>query len=194
MQHLKRKQRLQILTIITLTLTACGESESARREREAEHAQRLAQIEIEKAREMAKLKIEAEEAAEESRRQRAEEEQRRLRAQQAEEQRRMRAQQEEQANRYQQAKLKLVNELTFTTRISLLDENDKVLQIRNPNPQSIDIYVKCYAQNGYSRTIFVSVPALQTAELGILEGWNFRSGERFEVIYDDTIVHRYNIP
>jgi len=84
-------------------------------------------------------------------------------------------------------KQKLVSELTISFRESLLDDT-QVLQIRNPNPESIDFYLRCYARNGSSKTLFVSVPALQTTEIGILEGWQFERGERFEAICDDDII------
>lgn|GEM_PF-6837104 len=89
-------------------------------------------------------------------------------------------------------KQKLVNELTISFRESLLDTT-QVLRIRNPNRESIDFYLKCYAQNGSSKTLFVSVPALQTTEIGLLEGWQFKPGERFEAICDDDVIWRSEV-
>jgi hypothetical protein len=164
------QKTLSLLAILGL-LAGCGESAKVRLDLEARQAERLAAIEVEKAKQLAKLQ----------------------REQRAEEQRRINAERMAVASRVQDGKLKLVKDLTFSTRESILDESDKVLQIRNQHPQSIDVYLKCYTVTGRSKTIFLSVPALQTTEVGILEGWPFRPGEKFEVIYNDEVVHRYVI-
>lgn len=178
---MSKKIALYILPAF-LVFSSCRESETAKREHEIEHAKRLADIEVEKAKALANFRIEEERNSEQRRRQQEEALKSELRIQQAAE-----------ANRFQDTKIKLVKDLTFTTRTSLLDENDKVLQIRNPNPESVDIYLKCSTASGYTKTIFVSVQALKTAEVGILEGWNFRNGEKFQVFYNDSVYHTYNI-
>lgn len=87
------------------------------------------------------------------------------------------------------SKLELVRGLEFSSRGSLLNENDQVLRIRNPQRESIDVYLKCYARNGRFKTIFVSVPASGVAEVGILEGWSFKQGDRFEVVHSGEVIH-----
>lgn len=86
------------------------------------------------------------------------------------------------------AKQKLVSELTLSFRKSLLEDGTKVLQIHNPNPHSVDFYLKCYARNGSAKTLFVSVTALGMKEIGLLEGWQFQTGERFEALCEDDVV------
>ena len=86
------------------------------------------------------------------------------------------------------ANQKLVNDLTLSFRKSLFDDGTQVLQIHNPNPHSIDFYLKCQAKNGSAKTLFVSVPALGMKEIGLFEGWQFETGERFEAVCDDEVV------
>lgn len=158
------------LALWTAALVSCGENDAIR-ERDLAHARRLAEIEVETAEKLARLRLEHQEG----------------------ERRQARAAQEAETNRQQQQKFALIRNLTFTTRKSLLDENTQVLQINNPNGQSVDIHLRCHAINGASRTLFVSVGAYKTSEIGVLEGWPFVSGESFEVISDGEIIHRYNI-
>jgi hypothetical protein len=89
-------------------------------------------------------------------------------------------------------KQKLVSELTISFRESLLDDT-QVLRIHNPNPQSVDFYLTCHATSGNSSTLFVSVPALQTKEIGFLEGWRFKPGETFEAVCDEEVVWRSEV-
>ncbi|HEX2203258.1 MAG TPA: hypothetical protein VHG91_08165 [Longimicrobium sp.] len=52
-----------------------------------------------------------------------------------------------------------------------------VLQLRNSADVRVELDLKCFTQrNTYSKTIFVSVPARGTSEIGWIEGWAFQPG------------------
>ena len=83
-----------------------------------------------------------------------------------------------------------IEAIEVATRPSLAIEDSKVLVLRNIKPYSFDFYLKCYTRGGSSKTMFVSMPALDSAEVGFLEGWdgNFVSDERCEALHDGDVV------
>ncbi len=85
--------------------------------------------------------------------------------------------------------------LRWSTRWSLMDDGTKVLILRNVKGYSVDFSLKCYTRNGASRTLFVSVPAYKSKEIGFLEGWpgNFVSGEKCEAYHEGTRLWTINI-
>jgi hypothetical protein len=87
-------------------------------------------------------------------------------------------------------KQRLVSELRVTFRNSLISDRTRVLVIRNPNAESVDFYLRCYNRDGSSRTLFVTAPALDTAEVGVFQGWVFVLGEKYEAICDDAVIWR----
>jgi hypothetical protein len=91
-------------------------------------------------------------------------------------------------------KQQLVSELKTSFRSSLINDKTMVLVIRNPNSESVDFYLRCYALDSSSRRLFVTAPALDTAEIGILQGWVFVPGERFEAICEDAVIWRREVP
>ena len=86
----------------------------------------------------------------------------------------------------------LVNQLTFGFRESLLD-NTQVLRLHNPNRESIDFYLRCRSRDGSAKTLFVSVAALDTTEIGLLEGWQFHPGDEFEAICEDEVIWQQQV-
>lgn len=93
-------------------------------------------------------------------------------------------------------KQQLVRALDIGFRVSLLNEDTKVLKIRNPNSESVDFYLRCTDRHGTSQNFFVTAPARDTAEFGVIElnGWMFETGETIEAIRDDAVIWREQVP
>lgn len=113
-------------------------------------------------------------------------------------------QQEEQANReasarqeaYASRQLYAIKNMEFGYRQSFMDNNTKVLQLRNITDTGVSFNLKCCTVDDSCKTIYVSVPAHNSTEVGFMEGWNgnFVSGEYFIAYYEGEEVLRKVMP
>ncbi len=81
-------------------------------------------------------------------------------------------------------------------RGSHLEDGTQVLVLRNRRSVSVDFHLTCYTRSNASKTLFVSVPARSTEEIGFMEGWpgNFVYGERCEARYKGELLWREPVP
>lgn len=148
-------------------IASCKESDSERRAAELEHAKLMAEVEFEKERRLTELK----EAAIEEERRTA------LAAQAAFDSTAL------------GQRVKVVKDLYFQSRGSLMNDGERVLIIVNPSSMSADIKLLCRNGGGYEKTIDISVPANGRKEIGFLEGWSFKNNDEFEVLYNGKAYH-----
>lgn len=186
------------LVLLMFVGAACS-NEAARRAEQLEHERQLARIEVEKKQQLLELETQAE----------------RRRAQQAAEAEQQRAREQAEADRQRAAQasqiaLQLAQQQTqaadarirdavahmeLSTRKSIVDETTQVLIMRNIEPYSVDLNLRCFNRAGTAKTLFVSVPARGTKEVGWLEGWdgNFVTGERCEMLYEQVKLREFSI-
>ncbi len=143
------------------------------------------------------LQKEAEAAAEAERQRQAElqrlaQEQEQLeRQRQAEQQLQAQAAAQAQGERTRQAIINLEGGM----RASLLDDGTQVLQLRNSQSFSLTFDLRCYTRDkSVRKTLFVTVPARGQAEIGFLEGWQFRRGDHCEAYYQDELLWDRSVP
>lgn len=83
------------------------------------------------------------------------------------------------------ARKKSVEDVEVSFRGSLMESGTYVLRLRNISNQTADFQLRCYQNNGNSKTFPIALSAGNTAEIGFLEGWhgNFVSGEYCQGLY-----------
>ena len=179
---MRKALTLCLVTVFSLSAISCGESGSSDRAAELEHQRLLVQIQLDADRQRMELEIE-----------RLKEEQRF--ADERDQNQRAKAERQR-AQEYNSARTRTANaikSLRLSQRGSYLDDGSKVLVISNPNSFSVDFNLKCTSRSGYTKTIFLSVGARASTEVGFFEGWtnNFWSGETIELqIGTETILTR----
>ena len=103
-----------------------------------------------------------------------------------------RAQQEAEAYRRSEeyARKKAVEDMEAGFRGSLMESGTFVLRLRNVSNQTADFQLRCYQNNGNSKTFPIALAAGGTQEIGFLEGWsgNFVSGEYCNAIYKGDVL------
>jgi hypothetical protein len=179
--------RILPLTLVVGLLAGCHD-DAARRAEELQHERELARIDVEKKQRLLELEAEAEQ-----RRAHAQAEAERQRIEQERAHAVLQARQQEKAvdSRVREA----VASMELSTRGSFLDDGTQVLILRNLQPYSVDLNLRCFTRSGASKTLFVSVPARGAKEVGFLEGWagNFVSGERCEMLNNEVLLREFSI-
>jgi hypothetical protein len=86
-----------------------------------------------------------------------------------------------------------ISSIEIGTRMG--QDNGLVLQLRNSASIQVTFDLKCHRYSAY-KTIFVTVPARGSAEVGWMQGWpeNFHSGDYCEALYQGEQLWTYRTP
>ena len=184
------------LTVCITILAGCGDSEADERRQALAFEREMARIELDAERQ--KLELEQEMKQREAERIRRAQQQERERQAQARRDAAAAAQrqaQQRQAERNSRDR-QVIQAIEKTWRWSLLDDGSKVLILKNTRPYSVDFYLKCTSTAGRVKTLYVSLPALGTQEIGFAQGWdnNWYTGETAQAIYNQSALWTVRIP